>query len=80
MRRIRPALVCSLLGVALAAGSIGCAPVRPWQREALASPAMTESPFGDPYLEAAYRDKVVQSTTGGGLPGGAPGGGCGCTQ
>lgn len=58
----------------------GCVVVRPWQREALATPVMVESPFGDPFLEAPFRDKVVQSTTGGGLPGGAPGGGCGCTQ
>jgi hypothetical protein len=28
----------------------------------------------------AYKDKGQQAKTGGGLPGAAPGGGCGCTQ
>ena len=77
---LRRARLASLLLVAAALLCAGCATVRPWQREALASPAMAEAPFGDPWIVGAYRDKVVQSTTGGGLPGAAPGGGCGCTQ
>ena len=56
-----------------------CARVQPWQRERLASPAML-SPFGDVGWNTAYQAKVLESKTGGGLPGSAPGGGCGCTQ
>jgi hypothetical protein len=37
-------------------------------------------PFGETELAAQYRSKVVESKTGGGLPGTATGGGCGCTQ
>jgi hypothetical protein len=56
-----------------------CAPVRPWQREKLASPAMSLE-VGEEGLAGAHRNRVVESRTAGGLPGGAPGGGCGCTQ
>jgi hypothetical protein len=66
-----PALVLVVLA--------GCAPVRPWERGKLASPAMMAG-FGEQGLTGAYRAKVLESKTGGGLPGGAPGGGCGCTQ
>jgi hypothetical protein len=55
-----------------------CAPVRPWERGRLARPAMTRgaaSPLTD-----TYRSKLLESRTAGGLPGTAPGGGCGCTQ
>jgi hypothetical protein len=37
-------------------------------------------PFSNGELATQYRSKVVESKTGGGLPGTAPGGGCGCTQ
>jgi hypothetical protein len=57
----------------------GCAAVKPWEKEKLASPCM-QSPFAKTALEAEYQDKLVQTTTGGGLPGDAPGGGCGCVQ
>jgi hypothetical protein len=57
----------------------GCAAVKPWDREKLASPCM-QSPFAKTALEAEYQDKLVQTATGGGLPGDAPGGGCGCVQ
>jgi hypothetical protein len=57
----------------------GCATVKPWEREKLASPCM-QSPFAKTALEAEYQDKLVQTTTGGGLPGDVPGGGCGCVQ
>jgi hypothetical protein len=57
----------------------GCVAVKPYQRENLAAPAM-ESPFADDRAGGEYKDKVTQTRTGGGLPGGAPGGGCGCTQ
>lgn len=36
--------------------------------------------FAEEGLPGEYRAKVVESKTGGGLPGDAPGGGCGCTQ
>jgi hypothetical protein len=60
-------------------GAAACARVRPYQREHLASPAMTVR-FAEEGLPGEYRAKVVESKTGGGLPGDAPGGGCGCTQ
>jgi hypothetical protein len=56
-----------------------CAYVKPWQRERLARPAMT-SGFGEQGFRGEYRGKVVETRTGGGQPGAAPGGGCGCTQ
>ncbi len=57
----------------------GCAPVAPWQRAKLASPCM-EQASDLTSLSGAYRAKVLESKVGGGLPGTAPGGGCGCTQ
>ena len=57
----------------------GCAAVKPWEKEKLASPCMAD-PFGKSALSAAYEDKLVQTKTAGGLPGNAPGGGCGCVQ
>ena len=59
--------------------SQGCATVQPWEREHLAKPCM-EADLGQSMMAAQYQEKVVESTTGGGLPGQAPGGGCGCTQ
>jgi uncharacterized protein DUF4266 len=69
----RLALALALLTVA------ACAPVRPWEREKLASRAMSLD-VGEEGLAGAHRARVVESRTAGGLPGGAPGGGCGCTQ
>jgi hypothetical protein len=63
---------------ALALALPGCAVVKPHQREHLAARSM-ESPFAQPGV-ADHRDKVVQTRTGGGLPGATVGGGCGCTQ
>ncbi len=57
----------------------GCAVVRPWERDKLASPAM-QARFGEDGFAGDHRAKVLESKTGGGLPGDAPGGGCGCTQ
>jgi hypothetical protein len=57
----------------------GCARVRPWQRSRLASVPMVNPLVGEG-LEGRYRAKVLESKTGGGAPGIAPGGGCGCTQ
>lgn len=75
-RRLPPTLLVLALAVA---GVPACAAVQPWERALLASPAM-ESPFAETPLMGEYRDKAVQVSTAGGLPGAAPGGGCGCTQ
>ncbi|MCK6528209.1 DUF4266 domain-containing protein [Myxococcota bacterium] len=70
----------TVLALALVvSGAPACAAVQPWERALLASPAM-ESPFAETSLMGEYRDKAVQVSTAGGLPGAAPGGGCGCTQ
>lgn len=71
----RVALIVAVTLLALA----GCARVKPWQREDLARPCMT-SRFGEGGVNGEYRAKVTESKTGGGVPGDAPGGGCGCTQ
>ena len=73
----RRTLTALALCAPLLAGA--CARVRPYQREHLASPAMTVR-FAEEGFPGEYRAKVVESKTGGGLPGDAPGGGCGCTQ
>jgi hypothetical protein len=57
----------------------GCAAVKPWEKEKLGARCM-ESPFGKSRLAAEYEDKLTQTKTAGGLPGSAPGGGCGCVQ
>lgn len=76
----RAARAARLAFVALALGAAGaCARVKPYEREHLASPAMTVR-FAEEGFPGEYRAKVVESKTGGGLPGDAPGGGCGCTQ
>jgi hypothetical protein len=36
--------------------------------------------LGEDGFAGEYRAKVLESKAGGGLPGDAPGGGCGCTQ
>jgi hypothetical protein len=80
-RPSRAALVCASMALAACAATAlsACVRVRPYQREHLASPAMTVR-FAEDGLPGEYRAKVVESKTGGGLPGDAPGGGCGCTQ
>jgi hypothetical protein len=70
--------VAAVVAAAAIAGG-GCAAVRPWEREHMASPAM-QAGFVDPGFDRLYRAKVLESRTAGGLPGSAPGGGCGCTQ
>ena len=61
--------------VLLALGCVGCAPVRPWERDALAREDMAFDP--DP-LGAELGQHIQFSKEGslGGGPGG--GGGCGC--
>lgn len=70
-RRIAAALLASAIGA--------CAPVKPWQRGDLARPCMTPK-AGEGRLASRYRAKLIETTTGGGLPGEPAGGGCGCTQ
>jgi hypothetical protein len=72
----RPACMLCLTAASLLCG---CAAVKPFEREKLASPCM-QSPFSTSALEAEYQDKLTQTRTAGGLPGDAPGGGCGCVQ
>jgi hypothetical protein len=76
---LRRAAARAALAAALAMAGAACARVRPYEREHLASPAMTVR-FAEEGFPGEYRAKVVESKTGGGLPGDAPGGGCGCTQ
>ena len=78
LRRLLP---CSLivLGLSSLLGLAGCVCVHVWERQRLASWVMVD-PFAETELGAQYRSKVVESKTAGGLPGTAPGGGCGCTQ
>jgi hypothetical protein len=68
-------LVVVLVLVSLA----GCVRVRPWQRGDLSRRSMTTG-LGDAGLDGAYRAKVLETMTGGGAAGTAPGGGCGCSQ
>jgi hypothetical protein len=63
----------------LAVAGVGCARVRPWERGRLASAAMTV-PLAESPLASGYRAKLIESRAGGGVPGVAAGGGCGCTQ
>jgi len=65
--------------VVLLLGAAGCVTVKPWQREHLSRTVM-DLQLGDSAISGFYRQKVMESRTGGGLPGTAPGGGCGCTQ
>jgi hypothetical protein len=57
----------------------GCVRVTAAQREKLASSSMTVG-LGEQGLAGPYHSKFVESKTAGGLPGTAPGGGCGCAQ
>jgi hypothetical protein len=77
--RMRQRVGRTLLLTLLALVPNACVRVKPYQREHLASPAMTAR-FGENGYAGEYRAKVTESKTGGGLPGDAPGGGCGCTQ
>jgi hypothetical protein len=74
-----PAFARLALGLSAGLWACGCAAVKPYEREKLSSPCM-RSPFAPTALEAEYQDKLTQTRTAGGLPGDAPGGGCGCVQ
>lgn len=69
----------SLLLFACLGATASCTVVRPWERGRLAAPAMVE-PLAERRMVTQYRAKVLESRTGGGLPGTASGGGCGCSQ
>ncbi len=76
---LRPRTLNAIAAALLTLASGGCAPVRPWQRGRLASPAMAV-PLADAPVAVGYRAKLLESRMGGGVPGIAAGGGCGCTQ
>ena len=57
----------------------GCVRVKAWERGKLASPTMAP-PWAQEGMAAEYDAKVLETQSGAGLAGGAPGGGCGCTQ
>ena len=79
IRSLDTATLTGLAPVLWALVATGCVQVKPWQRELLASPAMNPALL-DTELSGTYRAKAMESKTAGGLPGTAPGGGCGCTQ
>jgi hypothetical protein len=62
-----------------AIAAMGCAQVKPYERGELARKCM-QSPFSRSELRHDYENKVQQTATAAELPGGTPGGGCGCTQ
>lgn len=72
-------LATGAFALALALLWTGCARVLPYQREHLARKCM-QSPFSRQELHGEYDNKVQQTATAAELPGGTPGGGCGCTQ
>lgn len=57
----------------------GCAAVKPYERGDMARRCM-QSPFSRQELKSDYENKVLQTAAGAELPGGTPGGGCGCTR
>jgi hypothetical protein len=75
MTSINPRYAFVLIPAVLAA----CAPVKPYERADLARKCM-QSPFSRQELKSDYENKVLQTASGAELPGGTPGGGCGCTR
>ncbi len=65
-----------LIWIVLALAVTGCASVRPWERETLASPGMqfAVDPFGDEQEQTIL--EITEGATFGG--GGGGGAGCGC--
>ena len=68
------ALTCALLAV-VAVASLGCAKVKPWEREIHARQDMAWDPNG---LESTRRGHVYFSKEAALSGGGGGGGGCGC--
>ena len=66
--------LCRTVLLALAALAAGCAAVRPWERERLASPTMQFAP--DPFADE--QEQTIREITEGTTFGGAGGGGAGC--
>src|SRR5689334_16725982 len=73
------ALAAAPVSALIAALLTGCAAVKPFERGDLARKCM-QSPFSRQELKSDYENKVLQTATGAELPGGTPGGGCGCTR
>lgn len=67
------------IAAAFAAALTGCARVQPYERADLARKCM-QSPFSRREAQSGYENQVLQTAAGAELPGGAPGGGCGCTR
>jgi hypothetical protein len=72
-----PAKLLTVAGIALALAA--CAAVKPYERGELARKCM-QSPFSRQETKSDYDNKVLQTAAGAELPGGTPGGGCGCTR
>lgn len=77
MKRRRFSLLT--LSALMMMASTGCVMVKPTQRGHLAEPAMLAG-MGEGGLMGAYRAKFIETKTAAGMPGNAPGGGCGCSQ
>jgi hypothetical protein len=60
-------------------GASACSAVKATERGNLARASMQVG-LGEEGFSASYRAKLVESRMGAGLPGSAPGGGCGCAQ
>lgn len=58
---------------------MACTRVMPYERQHLARRCM-QSPYTQMELRNDYENKTQQTITAAELPGGTPGGGCGCTQ
>lgn len=58
---------------------MGCTRVMPYERGDLGRRCM-QSPYSQMELRLDYENKIQQTATAAELPGGTPGGGCGCTQ
>ena len=76
--RPRPLLAAFALAALALLGATGCARVRPWQRERLASPAMQfqMNPYGDGQVDGVV--EITEGSTFSGAGPGSAGAGCGC--
>ena len=73
--RARAAPIAALTMLAALAGCTALPPVQPWEKGALAKPAMT---FERDRLEAQFSEHTYSSKEGASGGAGVGGGGCGC--